>query len=1023
LVFPSNTRFLFLPCLFLLPQLFARGQDAHYTFRHLTTSDGLASNQVTGIIQDRKGFIWISTANGLQRYDGYSFTTFQHNPLDTNSILAGNCLLEDAERNIWLATWPWGFSRFNETTGKNLRFYDHTKTAVRNLNNSIDACVDKDGNVWLASANLLAEYDIHTHVLHAFESVHPRDDELDPLILKYDPAGNRLWMTNIKYGICVYDISRRAFYYRDYNPDHLAPLNFKGSGLIYLDHENCLWQSANPRGLLRFNLTNGDVKEFRLPKVVVQCMLEDRTGTFWFGVRENGLMRYSPRTGSFDFIKRSPEDPEGLNYTDGIVALCEDRDGNIWAGSDKGIYIFNPHRARFTSVPLQPGNNTYTDKYSVQSAVETPNGDIWLATYGSGIFVYDPSLKFKRTYTSRPGDTAGDPHGPGEPFNRIWSFLSDDNKILVGSHHGWFSIFDPATGKFRNSHPAALEGKTIMNMAFDRQHNIWMALYGAIAKWDRKNDRFAVYHPFITYNGSTVSIAHDLVVDADNKVWVATLGSGLQQFDPDSGRYTKIYIPDDGRPGNISSSVIYCVISLDDSTLALGTLDGGIDLFNRLTGKFTYITSLDGLPANTVSALYFHPPSELWAATGQGLCKVNLRTKHVTTFGRDDGILSDEFGDLLKFHRLKEGHLVAGYSGGFVCFDPDSIGARDPPRDVTVTGIGVFDHALPIDSVLGVSDTAHFSYRQNFISIQYASFDYIAPEKLRYSYRLEGIDQDWVLAGTRRVAYYTHLPGGHYIFRVRCENSDGIPSRHITSLFIFIRPPFWETWWFYTLCALVLAFTVYFLYSLKIKDLKRKLEFRNAVARDLHDDLGSTLSGINIYSRLALEKIRTDGNESESLMTIVSDRAEKMMDTLSDIVWSLNTQNDKLENTLAKMKEFTAELLEPRHIACKWLVQEEVRNIHMDASRSKELYLIFKEAVNNAAKYSDAQTMTVNLAMSAGRLAMTIADDGRGFRKEDICQGNGLRNMNHRARKLGATFDLISLPGKGTRIELAFPVP
>jgi two-component sensor histidine kinase len=598
-----------------------------------------------------------------------------------------------------------------------------------------------------------------------------------------------------------------------------------------------------------------------------------------------------------------------------------------------------------------------------------------------------------------------------------------DGKVIVGSQHGWLSIYDPASGRFSNSHPAGLDNETILNMCFDHNRNIWMALYGGLGKWDRRSNSFSRFNRFMSNNGSEFALAQSVAVDKEDNVWVGTLGNGLQKFDQDSGKFTRIYVPDERSPESISSLVIYCMVNINDSILALGTLDGGIDLFNRLTGKFVYITTADGLPSNTVSALFFHLPADLWAATDQGLCKVDLRTRRVSTYTWKEGILSSSFGDLLKFCALRDGSLLAGYTGGFVHFHPDSIRAREPPKNVSITGITVFDHPLQLDSILGRGDTAEFSYEQNFISIQYSSLSYSDQVHTRYFYQLVGIDKDWVRAGDRRVAYYTNLPNGNYLFRVRCENGDGIGSPGITRLLIVIHPPWWATWWFYFLCAVALAAAGYFFYFLKLKEWKMKTDLRNSVARDLHDDLGSTLSGINIFSRLALEKIRDDGGESESLMTLVSERAEKMMETLSDVVWSLNSRSDRLEAVVAKMNEFAAEMLGRCQIDCSWQVQKEALSIRLDADCTKELYLIFKEAVNNAAKYSRAGRVTVRLSVMQGALLLVVADDGQGFRPGEKKAGNGLDNMRTRAKKIGADLQIDTRPAKGTTVTVKVRLP
>ncbi len=548
-------------------------------------------------------------------------------------------------------------------------------------------------------------------------------------------------------------------------------------------------------------------------------------------------------------------------------------------------------------------------------------------------------------------------------------------------------------------------------------------LYGGFGKWDRKKDEFTLFPDFKAFRGSTIDVATGLATDNENGIWVATLGHGLQKFDQVHGKFTEIYVRKEGDPFGPSDISVVSVANINDSLMAIGTKDGGIDLFNRKTRRFDCITTANGLPGNAIAALSFHPPSDLWAATSQGLCKVNLFNHQVTTYGLPDGILSNEFGELVHIGRTRNGKLMAGFKGGFVCFSPDSVAQTQPPNDVSIIGLSVFDQPWPIDSILESHGTVDLSYRQNFISIQYGTLSYLSAEREHYYYQMEGVDRGWVDADKRRTAYYTDLHGGSYLFKVRCENSDGVPCQHIAVLSIYIHPPFWERAWFYALCAAILIFVLNFLYRTRMKEARVKTDLRNAVARDLHDDVGSSLSGINIYSRLALDRMEEGRSAGEPLLQLIHERSEKMMESLSDIVWSLDVKNDTMQSTVAKMKEYAVDMLERQQIACDWEAGKNVYDIRLNPLIRKEFYLIFKEAINNVSKYSKARVVSVRLSAEAGRLILSVQDDGRGFDPQQVRQGNGLGNMQTRARKIRADFRLDSSPGIGTAIRLSIPIP
>jgi hypothetical protein len=454
----------------------------------------------------------------------------------------------------------------------------------------------------------------------------------------------------------------------------------------------------------------------------------------------------------------------------------------------------------------------------------------------------------------------------------------------------------------------------------------------------------------------------------------------------------------------------------------MGTPDAGIDLFNLSGRSWSYITAADGLPTNDVSAVYFQPPGSLWAATSQGLCRIDLATRHVTTYGLEDGIAGDDFSDLLRFYRLRDGRLLAGYKGGIVCFNPDSLVAHAPPREVTITGIRVFEQPLSVDSVLRGSDTAVFSYRQNFISIQYSSLSYTDPGT-RYYYQLEGIDPGWVDAGQNHVASYTDLPDGHYLFKVKCENDDRVPCRTVTAIHLIIVPPFWRTEWFYGLVIVLIASLLYALYRYRIGQILAMQAMRNKISKDLHDDLGATLSSIAVLSEIARNSIRQGSpQQSFPMLEKISTYSRDMVDKMRDIVWAINPTNDSLENIVNRLHVYSAEACGDKGITFCLRLKDDFVNREVSMSTRKNLYLICKEAIHNAITHSGCSQISAMFDASAGFIRVIIADDGKGFDPAVHVSGNGLNNMGSRAEEMRASLEV--KPGDpGTVVELRLAVP
>jgi signal transduction histidine kinase len=320
------------------------------------------------------------------------------------------------------------------------------------------------------------------------------------------------------------------------------------------------------------------------------------------------------------------------------------------------------------------------------------------------------------------------------------------------------------------------------------------------------------------------------------------------------------------------------------------------------------------------------------------------------------------------------------------------------------------------------TDTAIFSYRQNFISIQYSSLSFTDPGT-RYYYQLEGIDPGWVDAGQSRVASYTNLADGHYLFKVKCENADRVPSRKITFLHLIIVPPFWRTGWFYGLVLVLIESLLYALYRYRIDQILAMHAMRNKISKDLHDDLGATLSSIAVLSEIARNSIqRGSPQQSFPILEKISTYSRDMVDKMRDIVWAVNPSNDSLENIIKRLQVYSSEACGDKGIQFGLQLKDDFVNQAVPMSMRKNLYLICKEAIHNAIIHADCSRILALFDVSAGFIHVTITDDGKGFDPEGQVSGNGLNNMRSRAAEMRATLEIT--PGEpGTIVELRLAVP
>jgi two-component sensor histidine kinase len=374
-------------------------------------------------------------------------------------------------------------------------------------------------------------------------------------------------------------------------------------------------------------------------------------------------------------------------------------------------------------------------------------------------------------------------------------------------------------------------------------------------------------------------------------------------------------------------------------------------------------------------------------------------------------------------YRDADGKLYFGAeSSGFFCFRPEDLKDNKYKPPVYITDLKLFNTSIrPHDPDSILKEPIEFtkqitlSYDQNDFSLEFVALNYIHPEKNQYQYKLENYNKDWVTTdAAKRFASYTNLGPGKYVFRVRASNNDGLLSPHEASLIIIINPPFWQTWWFRVLVVLAVAALIYGVYRYRLSHIMRLQNIRNRIAADLHDDIGSTLNSISIYSEVAKLKSPAVVHELEQ----VGDAARKIIDAMSDIVWTINPKNDSFENIILRMRSFSYNLLKAKNIEHSFRADDDLNNIKLSMEERRNFFLIFKEAVNNLVKYAEATRVSITLIYENNLIKLSVRDNGKGFRVKQFSTGNGLLSMKSRAEEMNATIKIESEPGSGTNIEL-----
>ncbi len=513
------------------------------------------------------------------------------------------------------------------------------------------------------------------------------------------------------------------------------------------------------------------------------------------------------------------------------------------------------------------------------------------------------------------------------------------------------------------------------------------------------------------------AIIGKVFIDRQNMVWVSAFEKGLYAIDRETGKILQHYHSGDKNNPTFGNNA-EDIEQLNDSVIVYGA--GALNFINKYTGKVSIYSFRDGLPSNTIQRLRMDKQGYLWIMTTSGLCRYNPMNNRITPYGRKDGII---FSDLTRScdYVSDDGYVIFGGENALMFFDPRSLQPDNKVQNVMITDIKLNNSFLPIDSIQK-GPKAHFTYTQNSLSFYFSSLSYLMNDKLTYYYKLEGADKDWIKAERNDFVSYSQLPPGQYEFKVYSENSEGIRSGLVTSFPFHITPPFYKTAWFIMLLIAFVGSLIYLIHRLRVNRLIAVQKLRLRVARDLHDDMGSTLSTINILSSMAKSKINTDTPKATEFITKISDNSQRMMEAMDDIVWSIKPSNDSMEKITSRMREFATNVLEAKDIDIDFKVAPKVNDIRLNMEARRDFFLIFKEAINNAAKYSRASVVHVFVTSHQKKLLLLVHDDGIGFEADENSRGNGMGNMQKRADAMNGRLMVKSTPGKGTKITLTVPL-
>jgi two-component sensor histidine kinase/streptogramin lyase len=710
-----------------------------------------------------------------------------------------------------------------------------------------------------------------------------------------------------------------------------------------------------------------------------------------------GLLRYDPRSQEWINFKHDPK-WDGSILPGAVHAIFEDRDHNMWIGTSNGISILSTRRQFFSNFNRTTGPNGLSLDRTRRLLVV--GDELWLWKEATGLLrlssrfeLLDPALTVPKAK-------------PGFETYVVPRLIDERHIYSVVWYSGLFRT-DRVTGETVRYTDYLGEAASDMRDIFvDSKQRYWAWQWGRFGRLDPEKKTFeTVEVPAEIWRGRP-GLVNSISEDDSGRFWIGTQGSGLLCFDPGQMKF----VDQLGPQTHTVPAVTITRTLIRGDTLYLGMEKLGLGLLDLNTNDLTVFSRKDGLCSNNITDMLFDADGDLWIGSGSGLSWFD-KYQRLRTFTADDGLLSNNVSQM---GLLADGRIVVNVGQGLVTFNPRDLKRSSPLIRPAVASLHVYDEAINLFSWAQDSPTIRIPWTRNYFRAEFSALEFLDPDRIRFAYMLDGADPDWNYTDHRPVATYTNLPGGHYELLVRCTNVDGVwgPVMRIP---LVVTTPFFRQLWFYALIVAILATTLYYLYRLRIRRLKAVYALRNRISRDLHDDIGSGLSGIRMLSA-ALKKGGGRLNPEEAAGKI-EETSQEIMDKMSDIVWVISPRHDTTEELIARMRLTATELLDAKGIELTFTEQSESRT-RLPIELRRNVFLIMKEAVNNMCKYSDARHATITIHQGGNRFEMTIADDGKGFDVEHVTYGNGLSNMRERAREIGGRIDITSSLGAGTNIRL-----
>jgi ligand-binding sensor domain-containing protein/signal transduction histidine kinase len=1020
-------------------------------FTHLTTNDGLSQGYVTAILQDRRGFMWFATRDGLNRYDGNAFGVYKNNPNDPGSLSSNfiQDLIEDDHGYLWIAT-NTGVDKFDPTTERFAR-YLHDPNNPNSIGGAYVTSIARDsrGYFWFGTQDAgLDRFDPTTGIF-----AHYRNDSDGQFV-----GGITQVIENSRQDIWF--VGDRGLFHLNPQTGQItrppATRNGLSADSVYADETGDLWMLTHSPivGLVKYHRHSEHFTKYPLDPGAVGVLASTMNGGSLNGrlvadgqnglwvPSSQGLYYFDRRAERFTYrFQHDESNPDSLD-SNAVMSVYQDRSGVLWVGTENtGLNLLNFRQEQFVRNRHRPSDPNSLSPGRVKAIYADPNGVLWVGLYPRALDELDRKTGQITHYVAKPG--AENTLGEGTNVDSLYKDAT--GYLWLGGGGSGLARFDVRTGRFKHyrhdsNDPHSLISDNVYTIYGDRNGHMWVGGQYGLSRFDPAMDGFTNYQPVKGDPVSLVNWIWTIYQDRSGMLWLGTFGGALIRFDEKAQTF-KTYMSDSRDPHRLNGGGLTTIHEDRTGTLWVGAFDG-LYRYDRQGGTFTRYTENQGLPSSTIRCIQEDGLGRLWLSTQKGISRFDSQTGTFRNYDVSDGLQTNEFSD--GCYKGPDGEMFFGGSNGFNAFFPEQVHDNPYVPPVVITSFKIFNKPVPIraNSVLKKAiayvDSLTLSYRDNVFSFEFAALSYANSHKNRYRYKLEGFEPGWNEVGSRqRLATYTNLDPGKYVFRVQGSNCDGVWNQEGVSLPILITPPWWRTTWFRALCASIFLTLLWAAWQFRIRQLQHefdirlegRVEERTRIARELHDTLLQSVQGLMFSFQAArnllpgrtedairrLDKAIRAGDEAiaEGRHAIQGLRASPALE--SNLEYLLTAAGEELARSSAAEGQPPAfqVIVEGPRQPLSPLLQDEV-------------YRIAREILRNAFHHAHASRIEAEIAYDGQFFRLRIRDNGRGIDRKVLETGArqghwGLPGIRERAKRIGARWKLWSEPGAGTEAELTVP--